>query len=179
MLSSLIFLTAAATATVELPTDGIMTAPNVDCISKAVSPAESRNFFAMARSGKEEDAFSLAEKVASRCQKTHGWSAATTRAAFRVAIMNGWLLEEGLLDRIAERGDFRPFLDSYYVENVKPDGRHILEDVFLSGKMDRDLTAQGYPEDTESRELAYNYWEWRGALYDIEEEFRKAAPAKP
>ncbi|MEL6876345.1 MAG: hypothetical protein AAGM33_12815, partial [Pseudomonadota bacterium] len=136
-------------------------------------------FFAMARLGKEEDAFSLAEKVAFRCQKTHQWNAATTRTAFRVAIMNGWLLQEGLLVKIAERGDFRTFLDSYYVENVQPEGRHILRHVYLSGKMDKDLTALGYPEDAESRELAYNYWEWRGALYDIEEEFRKAVPAKP
>lgn len=55
---------------------------------------------------------------------------------------------------------------------MKPTGRYMLEDVFLSGKMDEDLTTAGYPKGKELRELAYNYWEWRGALFGIEEDFR-------
>ena len=48
----------------------------------------------------------------------------------------------------------------------------MLEEVFQSGKMDKDLTAAGYPEHLEMREWVYNYFEWRGALRIIEDDFR-------
>ncbi|WP_159437095.1 hypothetical protein [Parasphingorhabdus marina] len=172
-------LALAASPAEERPTAGILTVPHIDCISRQVSPADSRNWFNMARSGRETDAFVMAESPAMRCRKDHGWTQAQTRTAFRVALMDGWMREDGLISKIRKIGDFRDFLDSYYADNVKPDGRHILEHLFVSGKMDRDLTAEGYPADPESRELAYNYWEWRGALWDLEEEFRKGASDKP
>ena len=179
MVTGLMALALAVSPTGERPTAGIVTVPHIDCISRQVSPADSRNWFNMARSGGEKDAFAMAESSAMRCRKEHGWTEAQTRAAFRVTLMDGWMLQDGLISKIQKIGDFRGFLDRYYADNVKLDGRHILEDLFISGEMDRDLTAEGYPTDRESRELAYNYWEWRGALWDLEEEFRKGASDKP
>ncbi len=155
-----------------LPTAGLLTIENFDCVSKGVSADQAQAYFALARQGKEVDAFKSAKGLTEDCQAEHGWTDIQTRSAFRVSLMDGWIMQDGLVEKIQKLGDFKSFLDQYYSDNVKPTGRYMLEDVFLSGKMDKDLTAAGYPEDKELRELAYNYWEWRGALYGIEEDFR-------
>ncbi len=172
MLSTLVFLAMAANPQPVMPTDGLLTIENLDCVSAKVSADQALAYFAMAGKGKEVDAFQSANALNTACQKQHGWSDIQTRSAFRISLMDGWLLKEGLLEKIEDLGDFKPFLDKFYTDNVKPSGRHILKDAFLSGKMDKALTAAGYPEDKELRELAYNYWEWRGALYSIEDDFR-------
>lgn len=155
-----------------LPTDGLLTIENLDCVSKQVTADQAQSYYAMARKGKEIEAFQSASQLIESCQAKHGWTDIQTRSALRISMMDGWLLQEGLVEKIQALGDFKPFLDQYYRDNVKPTGRYMLEDVFLSGKMDEDLTAAGYPEDKKLRELAYNYWEWRGALFGIEEDFR-------
>lgn len=172
MLSTLLLLAMATNPGPSLPTEGLLTIENLDCVSKKVSADQAQAYFAMARKGEEVDAFQSANKLTDNCQAEHGWTDIQTRSAFRISLMDGWLLQEGLIEKIQNLGDFKPFLDQYYRDNVKPTGRYMLEDVFLSGKMDKDLTAAGYPEDKELRELAYNYWEWRGALFGIEEDFR-------
>lgn len=172
MFSTLLLLAMTTNLQPVMPTDGLLTIENLDCVRSKISADQAQTYFAMARKGKEVEAFESAEELTKGCQVEHGWSDIQTRNAFRVSLMDGWLLEEGLVEEIQALGDFKPFLDQYYKENVKPTGRHILKDVFLSGKMDKDLTAAGYPEDKELRELAYNYWEWRGTLWGIEEDFR-------
>ncbi len=172
MFSVLLSLAMAASSQPSLPTEGLLTIENLDCVSKKVSADQAQAYYAMARKGSEVEAFQSAGALTESCQTLHGWTDVQTRSAFRVSLMDGWLLQEGLIETIRNLGDFKPFLDQYYRDNVKPTGRYMLEDVFLSGKMDEDLTAAGYPEDKKLRELAYNYWEWRGALYGIEEDFR-------
>ncbi|MEP2104129.1 MAG: hypothetical protein ABJP02_13770 [Parasphingorhabdus sp.] len=169
---SLFLMAMVANPQPPLPTDGLLTVENLDCVSKKVSADQAQSYYAMARKGKEIDAFQSASTLTKACQAKYGWTDIQTRSAFRISMMDGWLLQEGLVGKIQALGDFKPFLDRYYRDNVKPTGRYMLEDVFLSGKMDKDLTAAGYPEDKELRELAYNYWEWRGALFGIEEDFR-------
>ncbi len=172
MFSTLLLLAVIANPGPSLPTEGLLTIEYLDCVSKKVSTDQAQAYFAMARKGEEVDAFQSANKLTKNCQAEHGWTDIQTRSAFRISLMDGWLLQEGLIEKIQNLGDFKPFLDQYYRDNVKPTGRYMLEDVFLSGKMDKDLTEAGYPEDKELRELAYNYWEWRGALFGIEEDFR-------
>lgn len=172
MLSTFLLLAMAANPQPAMPTDGLLTIENLDCVSSKVSADQAQAYYALARKGQEVEAFESAQELTQSCQIEHEWSDIEARNAFRVSLMDGWLLEEGLVKKIQALGDFKPFLDKYYKENVKPTGRHILKDVFLSGKMDKDLTAAGYPEDKILRELAYNYWEWRGTLWGIEDDFR-------
>lgn len=172
MFFTLLLLAMTANPQPDVPTSGLLTIENLDCISSKVSADQAQIFFEMTSKGKEVEAFESVEKLAKICQMQHDWSDIETRNAFRVSLMDGWMREERLIEKIQALGDFKPFLDQYYTDNVSATGRHILEDVFLSGKMDKDLTAAGYPEDEELRELVYNYWEWRGTLYGIEEDFR-------
>lgn len=172
MFSTLLLLAMAANPQPAMPTDGLLTIENLNCVSSKVSADQAQAYFAMARKGKEVDAFESAKELTKSCQAQHGWSDMQTRNAFRISVADGWLLQEGLMAKIEKLGDFKPFLDKFYADNVKPTGRHILKEAFLSGKMDKELTAAGYPEDKELRELAYNYWEWRGALWGIEDDFR-------
>ncbi|WP_422344092.1 hypothetical protein [Parasphingorhabdus sp.] len=178
MIHALFFLAMAANPQSAMPTEGLLTIENLDCVSKQVSAEQARDYFSMARKGKEIDAFLSAKTLTGDCQLEHGWSDVQTRSAFRISLMDGWLLQEGLVEKIQELGDFKPFLDQYYLDNVKPTGRYMLEDVFLSGKLDKDLSEAGYPEDKELRELVYNYWEWRGALFGIEQNFRNGELSK-
>lgn len=172
MLSTILLLAMAANPQPAMPTDGLLTIEDFDCISSQVSADQAQAYFALARKGKEVEAFESANTLTKACQAEHGWSDIQTRSAFRISMMDGWMLGEGLIERIQALGDFKPFLDQYYKDNVSDTPRHILEDVFLSGKMDKDLTAAGYPEDKEIREWAYNYFEWRGTLWGIEDDFR-------
>lgn len=172
MFPTLLLLVMAAGPQSVMPTDGLLTLKNLDCVSNKVSADQAQAYFAMAKKGKEVEAFESAEELTKTCQSEHGWTDIQTQNAFRVSLMDGWLLEEGLIEKIQALGDFKPFLDKFYRENVKPNGRHILTEASRSGKMDKELTAAGYPEDEESRELAYHYWEWRGTLWGIEEDFR-------
>ncbi|QTD56386.1 hypothetical protein [Parasphingorhabdus cellanae] len=172
MIFSAIFLAMAASPQTAMPTEGLLTIENLDCISSQVSADKAQTYAAMMRKGEEVEAFESVKELADSCQARNGWSDIQTRGAFRVVLMDGWMLEEGLMKQIQELGDFKPFLDQFYTDNVKSTGRHILKDAFLSGKMDKALSAKGYPEDQDLRELVYNYWEWRGTLYDIEEDFR-------
>jgi len=172
MSAALLFLAMIGSTAPVKPTAELLTVENLDCVSRKIAPGRAQVYFTMARKGNEKEAFQSAQSVVKACQNEHGWSDDQTRSAFRVSIMDGWLLQDRLIEKIEYLGDFKPFLDEYYIENVSSTGRHILEDVFLSGKMDADLTAAGYPENKEARELAYNYWEWRGALWDIEINFR-------
>jgi len=168
----MLLLAMAANPQPAMPTEGLLTIENFDCISSQVSADQAQAYFAMASAGKEIEVFQSANELTKNCQMKHGWSDIQTRSAFRVSLMDGWLLQEGLMGEIQDLGDFKPFLDKFYKDNVKSSGRHTLKDAFLSGKMDKALTEMNHPEDKKLRELAYNYWEWRGALYSIEEDFR-------
>lgn len=172
MFSTLLLLAMTANPQPDMPTSGLLTIENLDCISSKVSVNQAQTFFEMTSKGKEVEAFESAEELTKSCQMEHGWSDIETRNAFRVSLMDGWMREERLIEKIQALGDFKPFLDKFYQENVKSIGRHMLEEAFQSGKMDKELTAMGYPEDKELRELVYNYWEWRGTLYGIQEDFR-------
>ena len=154
-----------------MPTEGLLTVEGFDCISSQIPPDQSRAYFAMVRAGKEAEAFESKRNLAETCQVEHGWSDIQTLGAFRISVMDGWALEAGLIKRIQNLGNFKPFLDQYYTDNVSATGRQILEDHFQSGKMDRDLTAAGYPERAEMREWVYDYFEWRSALRGIEDDF--------
>ncbi|MEP3227532.1 MAG: hypothetical protein ABJO01_16270 [Parasphingorhabdus sp.] len=169
---SLLFMALSAASAPPMPTHGLLTIENIDCISRQVSAEQAQEYFSMTAAGKELAAFDAVADKAKACQVKYDWSHIQTRNAFRIALMDGWLLQEGLIEKIEKLGDFKPFLDKFYVENVKPTGRHILQEAYLSGKVDKALTAEGYPEDKNLRELAYNYWEWRGTIWDIEDDFR-------
>ncbi|WP_339824578.1 hypothetical protein [uncultured Parasphingorhabdus sp.] len=172
MLSAILLLVTAANPQAAMPTQGLLTIEGLDCISSQIPADRARGHYAMVRAGKETDAFESERILAEACQAEHGWSDIQARNAFRLSVMDGGALEEGLIDRIQNLGDFKPFLDQYYVDNVSETGRRMLEEVFQSGKMDKDLTAAGYPEHLEMREWVYNYFEWRGALRIIEDDFR-------
>ena len=171
MLSTALFMLASAMPT-QMPTQGLVTIEGFDCMSSKISSVQAQSYYSLVRGGKEAAAFASERELADACQAKHGWSDIQTRNAFRVSVMDGGALAEGLIERIQKLGDFKPSLDQYFEDNVKATGRQMLEDVFQSGKLDEDLTAIGYPEHPEMREWAYGYFEWRGALRNIEDDFR-------
>ncbi|CAO1652663.1 hypothetical protein [Parasphingorhabdus sp. NYA22] len=171
-MSPVLLLAVVASAQPAMPTQGLLRIENFDCISSQIPIDRAQAYYAMMRKGTEIEAFEAEPHVTEACQVKHGWSDIQARNAFRVSLMDGWLLAEGLIENIQSLGDFKPWLDRYYEDNVGATGRQILEDVFLSGKMDRDLDAVGYPGDKKQREWVYDYFEWRGALRGIEDDFR-------
>ena len=171
MLSTVLFMLASAIPT-HLPSQGLLTIEGFDCISSQISPEQAQAYYEFVRRGRESEAFASERELTDACQAKHGWSDIQTRNAFRVSVMDGGVLAERLIERIQELGDFKPFLDQYYEDHVTATERQMLEDIFQSGKLDKDLTAMGYPEHPDMREWAYGYFEWRGALRNIEDDFR-------
>lgn len=172
MLLTVLLLATVANPQPAMPTQGLLTIEGFDCISSQIPADRAKVHYAMVRAGKEVDAFETERDLAEACQAEHSWSDIQTRGAFRISAMDGWALEEGVIEKIQNLGNFKPFLDQYYADNVGTSGRQILEDVYQSGKMDKDLTAAGYPEHAEMRKWVYDYFEWRGALRAIEDDFR-------
>ena len=176
MLSSLLLVAIAASSQPAKPTQGLLTIEHLDCISSQISADQAQAYYAMTRDGGEAEAFGAEQDLSKACQIEHGWSDIETRNAFRISIMDGWLLDEGLIASIQSLGDYRSWLDRYYDDKVglpgKPKLENGLEDIFLSGKLDADLTAAGYPEDRKTREWVYGYFEWRDSLRGIEDDFR-------
>ncbi|VWX56986.1 hypothetical protein [Sphingorhabdus sp. 109] len=172
MLSGLLLLSIAVMPQEGRPTDGLLRIENLDCVSSNIPADKAQIYYDMTRDGRERDAFLAAGEATRPCQQAHQWTDLETRNAFRVALMDGWLLHENLIEKIRNLGDFMPFLDKFYTDNAAPDGRHLLEAAYRSGKVDRELTEAGYPEDPELRRLAHDYWEWRGTLRMIEDDFR-------
>jgi hypothetical protein len=170
-MSPVLLLAVVASAPPAMPTQGLMWIENIDCISSQIPSDRAQSYFAMTIKGKEVEAFESEQDITNACQAEYGWSDLQSRNAFRISLMDGWLLAEGLIENIQSLGDFKPWLDRYYEDNVGATGRQILEDVFLSGKMDRDLDAAGYPGDEKQRQWVYDYFEWRGALRGIEDDF--------
>ena len=170
MFSTLLLFAAAGLQSM-MPSHGLLTIEGLDCISSQILADRAQAHYALARRGREGEAFEKERSLAEKCQAEHRWSDIQTRNAFRISVMDGWLLEEGLIERIRNLGDFKPFLDQYYADNVSATGRQMLEDVFQSGKMDKDLTAAGYPEQAEMREWVHDYFEWRATLRGIEDDF--------
>tara|TARA_R110002033_G_scaffold37063_2_gene75808 strand:- start:1083 stop:1631 length:549 start_codon:yes stop_codon:yes gene_type:complete len=177
MLSSLLLLSMAAGSLPAKPTQGLLTIENFDCISSQISADQAQTYYAKAREGEETEAFESERDISKACQIRHGWSDIQTRNAFRVSIMDGWLLDEGLIEKIQDLGDFRSWLDRYYDDNVSIPGRSEVDSglkaSYLSGKLDEDLTGAGYPEDRNMREWVYGYFEWRDGLRGIEDDFRR------
>lgn len=170
-MSPVLLLAVVASAPPAMPTQGLLRIENIDCISSQIPVDRAQSYFAMTIKGKEFEAFESEHDITNACQAEYGWSDLQSRNAFRISLMDGWLLAEGLIGNIQSLGDFKPWLDRYYEDNVGATGRQILEDVFLSGKMDRDLDAAGYPGDKKQRQWVYDYFEWRGALRGIEDDF--------
>lgn len=170
-MSPVLLLAVVASAPPAMPTQGLLRIENIDCISSQIPVDRAQSYFAMTIKGKEVEAFESEQDITNACQAEYGWSDLQSRNAFRISLMDGWLLAEGLIGNIQSLGDFKPWLDRYYEDNVGATGRQILEDVFLSGKMDRDLDAAGYPGDEKQRQWVYDYFEWRGALRGIEDDF--------
>lgn len=167
-----LILAIAANPQPMMPTLGSLAIENIDCMSSQISADQAPAYLAMASTGKEPEAFESEQELAMACQAEHSWSDIQARNAFRISIMDGWLLTDGLIENIQKMGNFKPWLDKYYDENVTATNRLMLKDAFRSGKMDRDLNTAGYPKDEEMRERAYQYFEWRGTLSDIEDDFR-------
>jgi hypothetical protein len=172
MFLTVLLLAVVANPQPAKPTQGLLTIEGLDCISSQIAAVRAKVHYAMVRAGKEAEAFETERGLAEACQAEHKWSDIQTRGAFRISAIDGWALEEGVIGKIRNLGDFKRFLDQYYVDNVSTSGRQILEDIFQSGKMDQDLTAAGYPEQAEMRKWVYDYFEWRGALRAIEDDSR-------
>lgn len=112
MFSFLLILAAAANPQQPSPTTGLLTIENLDCVSQKISNDQAQAYYAMARNGKEVDAFQSAKLITEGCKVEHGWTDIQTRSAFRVSLMDGWLLQEGLVEKIQDLGDFKPYSGS-------------------------------------------------------------------
>ncbi|MFK7842065.1 MAG: hypothetical protein AB8B54_07360 [Sphingorhabdus sp.] len=172
MLFSFLILAIAANPQQSMPTQGLLATENIDCMSSQISAEQAQDHYALASAGKEIEAYNSVQDFVKACRAKYGWSDIQTRNAFRVSIMDGWMLTDGLIENIQKLGDFKPWLDEYYDRNVLATEQQMLKDIFHSGKMDEDLSAAGYPAADEMREWAYQYFEWRGTLAGIEDDFR-------